>query len=102
MLPKQVRIGGVPYEVKTVDEPIVVNRRECTAAIHYDKGVIEISADMSLERQIQALWHEVMHGIVRDRFHGLEIEDEENVVEAFACGVHAFCVDNGLSFPERR
>ena len=99
MIPATVKIGGIVYPVRVVETPICVDHKECTAAIHYETQYIEVAKNLGEERQEEALWHEVMHGIVRDRFHGLDLgDDEEDVVEAFARGVHAFCVDNGLRF----
>ena len=93
-IPKSVRIAGVEYEVVLV--PNLMNG--ATAAyghIDFENSRIELSDSFGVEHQKRCLilWHEILHGI-RDA-SGLEIEDEERIVEMFARGIYQVLQDNG-------
>lgn len=96
-LPDSVRIGGVEYSVVT--EPFLSDGgRELMGQIHFQHGIIALSenVEMSHETACLTLWHEIMHGIVNH--FGLELEDEEQIVDTFARGVYQVLQDNGGRF----
>ena len=93
-IPKSVRIAGVEYEIITVPGLM----KENVAAyghIDYDNSRIELSDSFGVEHQkrCRILWHEILHGI--REASGLEIEDEERVVEMFSRGIYQVLQDNG-------
>lgn len=93
-IPESVRIGGVEYPVVYVD---YLNNGTNLAYGHidYDNCKIELSdtSGTGHERRCQVLWHEILHGI---RNHaGLEIENEEEIVDMFAKGIYQVLQDNG-------
>ena len=58
--------------------------------------MIELSNNVGTahEKRCVTLWHEILHGI---RNHaGLEIENEEVIVDMFAKGIYQVLQDNGL------
>ena len=93
-LPESVRIGGVEYEV--IDNVPSLNDGEnlLLGQINYRDNTISLS-DIAQGHQMKCitLWHEILHGI---RNHaGLEIENEEDVVDMFARGIYQVLQDNG-------
>ena len=96
-IPKSVRIAGVEYEVVIV--PALMNDNVAAYGhIDYDNSRIELSDSFGVEHQkrCRILWHEILHGI--REASGLEIEDEERVVEMFARGIYQVLQDNGARF----
>jgi len=97
IIPEVVRIGSSDYEVEFTDNPIVVDHKECYAAIDYNNHTIEISNQLGdIQTQEQSFLHELFHGIVRDR--ALEIQDEEFVVDELAKAMHQVIRDNKIMF----
>ena len=93
-IPKSVRIAGVEYEVVIV--PALMNDNVAAYGhIDYENSQIELSGSFGTEHQkrCRILWHEILHGI--REASGLEIEDEERVVEMFARGIYQVLQDNG-------
>lgn len=93
-IPKSIRIGGVEYSISYVPN-LRVENQIAYGCISFDDCVIELSDTDGIahEKRCQTLWHEILHGI---RNHaGLEIKDEENVVDMFAKGIYQVLKDNG-------
>ena len=93
-IPESVRIGGVEYPV-VYKENLNDGVNMAYGHIDYDNCCIELSANVGTahEKRCQVLWHEILHGI---REHaGLEIENEEDVVDMFAKGIYQVLQDNG-------
>lgn len=93
-IPDSVRIGGVEYPISYV-ENLRLDNKLAYGRIDYDNCAIELSANdgAAHEKRCQTLWHEILHGI---REHaGLEIKNEEAVVEMFAKGIYQVLQDNG-------
>lgn len=93
-IPEHVRIGGVEYEV--IDNVSGLNDGQNVLAgeINYNDSVIRLNEVVAgHQMKCITLWHEILHGI---RNHaGIEIEDEETVVELFARGIYQVLQDNG-------
>lgn len=96
-IPNSVRIGGVEYPIVYVDN-LNNGTQLAYGHIDYENCVIELSASIGKahEKRCQILWHEILHGI---RNHaGLEIENEEEIVDMFAKGIYQVLQDNGQRF----
>lgn len=93
-IPESIRIGGVEYAV--VYTPNLNNGWNLAYGhIDYENCLIELSdtCGKAHEKRCKTLWHEILHGI---REHaGLEIENEEAVVDMFAKGIYQVLQDNG-------
>lgn len=92
-LPEKIRIGGVEYPLVWI-ENLNDGVRMCYGQIDYDECVIRMSTSSGTGQQHQCitLLHEILHGI---RNHaGLEIEDEEAVVDMYAKGLYQVLQDN--------
>lgn len=96
-IPESVRIGGVEYEV--IDNVSGLNDGQNVLAgeINYNDSVIRLNEVVAgHQMKCITLWHEILHGI---RNHaGIEIKDEETVVELFAKGIYQVLQDNGARF----
>lgn len=91
-IPERIRIGGIEYSICNKDV-VVVDLHECTGSIHYGDGIIELSNIQSgHDSRCVTLLHEVLHGIARHM--GLEMENEEEIVDAFARGLYMVLQDN--------
>lgn len=92
-IPESVRIGGTEYAVK-----LILHLRNGNIAayghIDFESSVIELSDTDGVEHQkrCKILWHEILHGIVEHA--GLEIANEEAVVDMFAKGIYQVLQDN--------
>ena len=96
-IPEFVRIGGVEYKV-TRDQPFLNDGTNLLyGQINYNETTIELSnVANSHQMKCITLWHEILHGI---RNHtGLEIENEEEIVDMFARGIYQVLQDNGARF----
>lgn len=93
-IPNSIRIGGVEYPVVYV-EHLNDGVNLAYGHIDFDNCQIELSDTIGTahEKRCKILWHEILHGI---REHaGLEIENEEEVVDMFAKGIYQVLQDNG-------
>lgn len=96
-IPESVRIGGVEYPIVYI--PCLNNGTQLAYGhIDYENCVIELSDTNGVGHQKRCitLWHEILHGI---REHsGMEIENEETIVEMFSKGIYQVLQDNGRRF----
>ena len=96
-IPNSVRIAGVEYKVD-----FVPNLNDGTnlayGHIDYENSIISLSDTNGTEhqRRCQILWHEILHGIREN--NGMEIKNEEEVVDMFAKGIYQVLQDNGARF----
>lgn len=93
-IPESVRIGGVEYRVREDCPALNDGENLLYGRINYRANEIELSEIVKgHQKKCIVLWHEILHGI---REHaGLEIADEEKVVEMFARGIYQVLQDNG-------
>ena len=93
-IPESIRIAGVEYKIILVPNP---NNGTNLAYgfIDYENTTISLSDTHGTEHQkrCKTLWHEILHGIREN--NGMEIENEEAVVEMFAKGIYQVLQDNG-------
>ena len=96
-IPESVRIAGVEYKVVLVPN---LNNGTSFAYGHidYENSIISLSDTNGTEhqRRCQILLHEILHGIREN--NGMEIENEEAVVDMFARGIYQILQDNGARF----
>ena len=93
-IPNSIRIAGVEYDVQIV--PNLNNGINLAYGhIDFENFVIELSDTVGTEHQkrCQILLHEILHGIRQN--NGMEIENEEAVVDMFAKGIYQVLQDNG-------
>ena len=96
-IPESVRIAGVEFEVKYV--PNLNNGTNLAYGhIDYENSIISLSDTNGTEhqRRCQILLHEILHGIREN--NGMQIENEEAVVDMFARGIYQVLQDNGARF----
>lgn len=91
-IPESVRIGGVEYPVEK-KERLIDGTNVLAGQIDYMASKIYLSADLGHQTQCQSLLHEILHGI---REHaGMQIENEEAIVEMYSKGLYQVLQDNG-------
>lgn len=93
-IPNSVRIGGIEYNIEYIPN---LNDGATLAYgfIDYDNCCIQLSSTDGLahEHRCVTLLHEILHGI---RNHaGLNIDNEEEIVDMFARGLYQVLQDNG-------
>lgn len=96
-IPTTVRIGGVEYAVLDNQQTLNDGQHLLYGQIDYTCSEIRLS-DVAASPGMKGvtLWHEILHGI---RNHaGLEIDDEENVIDMFAKGIYQVLQDNAERF----
>lgn len=91
---KNVRIGIYTYEVIETDKPILIENRLCSAQIDYEKLEILIDSASPEQKKKQSLWHEIVHGIVREWDIDLDNDTEEQKVERLSIGILQVLKDN--------
>lgn len=93
-IPESVRIGGVEYTI-SFEEHLNDKTHLCYGCISYEDSEIKLSSDRGTGHEFRCitLWHEILHGICEHA--GLEIEDEEKIVEVLSRGVYQVLQDNG-------
>lgn len=86
-----IKIGGLEYKLKFVtDLRHKEDNTKLNGQINWDKCIIEVDGDISLQKQNQVIIHEAFHGILDDYC----IEDIENVVRRIGHGIYKLIVDN--------
>lgn len=93
-IPESVRVGGIEYKV-TYGANVRLGNELCYGMISYDDCTIILSETDGTghQRRCVTLLHEILHGI---RNHaGLQIENEEEIVDMFARGLYQVLQDNG-------
>lgn len=93
-IPDSIRIAGVEYEVVVV--PHLMNGAVAAYGhIDFENSRIALSDTFGTEHQKRCLilWHEILHGI--REANGMEIDNEEQIVEMFAKGIYQVLQDNG-------
>lgn len=93
-IPESIRIGGVEYKIQ-YGPNLRLENLITYGSIDFDNSTINLSSTDGTEHQKRCLtlWHEILHGVVNHA--GLEIENEEEVVEMFAKGIYQVLQDNG-------
>ena len=96
-IPESVRIAGIEFKVEIVPT-LMSGAKAAYGHIDYDNSVISLSDTFGVEHQKRCtiLWHEILHGIREN--NGMEIENEEAIVDMFAKGIYQVLQDNGARF----
>ncbi|QHI72893.1 hypothetical protein [Aminipila terrae] len=95
-IPEIVRIGGVKYEVR-YEEGLNNGTSLAYGHIDYDKTMIRLAPGLqSKQGECKTLLHEILHGV--SKHFDLEIENDENTIDALARGLYMVIVDNPEMF----
>jgi hypothetical protein len=101
MIANKVKIGSIIYDVTRTDKPLILNGCECSGVIHYEEASIELKQDRNEQKIEQTWWHEVLHGITRER--GINWgENDELYTDELAKALHALMVDNPYPLPGQK
>jgi Zn-dependent peptidase ImmA (M78 family) len=92
-IPSKVKIGGRGFTVYKTLNPLLVSGIECGGTIEYENSLISLNSARHDDAVECHFLHEIIHAICMDR--GIkELDDNENFVDSFARGLHAFIKDN--------
>jgi len=96
-IPETVRIGSCDYAVELVNTALLNNNQACYGVIDFNNHAIRVNHALG-DRQTSelAFLHELFHGIVHER--GLDLENEELVVDELAKSLHQVIRDNPQMF----
>lgn len=81
------------YKVIQTDEVVHVNNKLCYGSIDYDNLIIKLKNEYPEQKKIQTLWHEIVHGIIRE-YKISEDCDSETLVDTLATGIVQVLKDN--------
>lgn len=84
MLPDQVKICGINFDVKEVESGSLEN--DLLGKINFNKSLITIAADMADDLKVMMLIHEILHGIIG--LSGVNIGDEESIIRGVSAGIY--------------
>ena len=93
-IPDSIRIGGIEYPIDKVSN-LRDGNKILYGQIDYDSSQIHMSDTdcKSHDMLCVVLWHEILHGIANHS--GLEIKNEETIIEMFSKGIYQVLQDNG-------
>ena len=93
-IPESIRITGIEFKIVLVPN-LNTGVNMAYGHIDFDNSVISLSDTFGTEHQKRCtiLWHEILHGIRESS--GMQIENEEAIVDMFARGIYQVLQDNG-------
>jgi len=98
MIPEKIKIGGIEYTVKMVDE-VDENDNNIDGKICFHHQEIRIKKGMGKDYTVKVLIHEIIHGILNHCvINKWEGDEEECFVEKFAHALHQVLKDNRFDF----
>lgn len=96
-IPSNVRVGSCDYTVGFVEHALTLNGQECLGIVDCNMHRISINRTLGDQQQReQTFLHELLHAVVNER--GLELDNEELVVNELAKGLHQVIRDNPMLF----
>jgi hypothetical protein len=91
---KKIKVGGIYYDVEYKE--LVSESNAQLGWCRYDKARIEINNTVNEQVQEQTLIHELTHAMFNEA--GIDIENEEDVVNKLGLILHQVLQDNDFSF----
>ena len=97
-IPDKVKIDGMEYQVIQTDETLTNDNKVCRGIIEYEHRIIKLNTLCQDEQGMKrTLFHEIIHGIVRERNFDFKA-DEEMVIDELAKGFYNLLNDNPEMF----
>lgn len=97
-IPDKVKIDGMEYQVIQTDETLTNDNKVCRGIIEYEHRIIKLNTLCQDEQGMKrTLFHEIIHGIVRERNFDFKA-DEEMVIDELAKGFYNLLNDNPVMF----
>lgn len=97
-IPNKVRIQGLEYSVEQI-YGLSDGAKVLTGEIWHMMLRIRLQSEQAPQRAAVTLWHEILHAVIEQ--NGLELEDEEHVVDTLAFAVYQILEDNVERFYPR-
>ena len=101
-IPSAIRIGSADYKVTVSSEVILSSdHHQCYGCIDFDKHEIKLADNVGdIQQQERTFLHEVFHAMLHDR--GLEVTEEEKLVDGLAMCMRQIIRDNQELFLEKK
>lgn len=94
---EKVKVGGIDYDVSVKDLSSFDQPNSFMMGKHHEMNTsIEISDKLSKQKRDQTFIHELLHAVVCES--GLELDDEETVVNQMGLVLYQILKDNDFSF----
>lgn len=90
---KQLRVGGIDYRVKVRDNLCSDDGTKLNGSIDYFPDYL-IQVEGTAGKQVVSItvWHEIVHGILRNASRGDKVNDK--TIDVIACGIFQALRDN--------
>lgn len=91
---KTINILGLEYKIEEVEQ--VDKNQRLFGEIDYVNQIIKVEKDLTTDKKIEVLIHEIIHGI----FEALSFEEEnknEHLTQALACSLYQILKSNNVS-----
>ena len=98
-IPEKIKIGGITYDVFVSEKILSLEGKICSGIIHYEDAQIELNNGRSEQKIQETLWHEIIHGMSRDRGFNWG-ENDELYTEELGKSMNAFIKDNPELFKD--
>ena len=95
-IPKSIRISGIDYAVKQVDD-LNNGTNMLNGRIDYLESEIYLNRKYGHQNKCVTLLHEIIHGILHHSNIDLG-ETEEKIIDILAYGIYQVLQDNGRKF----
>jgi len=97
-IPEKIRISGFDFTIEQNDPNLTIHARHCAGLVYHDSCSIKISPDLSQEHKEESLLHEMIHAILRERFHFFKKDwlDEEDFVRPISLLLYDVFVNNDI------
>lgn len=90
-IPNTVRISGVDYAVTFVSN-LNDGEKMLDGCVDYNMSTISLNSDtVGYQRQCIVLWHEILHALIENSCVKLDMEKEEEIVEALSLVASTVC-----------
>lgn len=91
-----IKVGGITYKVEQKESVEINQDKNYYGVCNFKDATLEISNTVNEQRQNQTFIHELMHAIFNEA--GIEIENEEDIVNRSSLILHQVLKDNDFSF----
>lgn len=95
MIPSEVKVAGVNYQVKEVETVIIDGSTDYAGSCDYFNSEIELVSSLSKTKKEQVLIHEVLHACFHEA--GFQ-EQDEDTINRVSIVLYQVLKENNLNF----
>lgn len=95
-LPKKVKVGGWEYSIRLVPNLLAEDGfSKLAGSVYGSENRIDIEKNMSVEKQWQVLWHELLHAFLSNA--GYHDAHSESIIDAISMQITWVLSQNGAA-----